>query len=65
MVERWFRKITDKRIRRGTFRNGSALIAAIEEYLNNHNSPAATALHGHLILVPGPIFRESGGAVPD
>lgn len=37
MVERWFREITDKRIRRGTFLNVSELIAAIEEYLNNHN----------------------------
>jgi transposase len=37
LVERWFREITDKRIRRGTFRNVPALIAAIEEYLNNHN----------------------------
>ncbi len=37
MVERWFREITDKRIRRGTFRSVSELIAAIEEYLTNHN----------------------------
>jgi len=37
LVERWFREITDKRIRRGTFRNVPALVAAIEEYLNNHN----------------------------
>ena len=37
MVERWFREITDKRIRRGTFRNVPALVAAIEEYLNHHN----------------------------
>lgn len=37
MVERWFREITDKRIRRGIFRNVSELIAAIEQYLNNHN----------------------------
>ncbi len=37
MVERWFREITDKRIRRGTFRSVSELIVAIEEYLNNHN----------------------------
>ena len=37
LVERWFREITDKRIRRGTFRNVAALIAAIEEYRNNHN----------------------------
>lgn len=37
MVERWFREITDKRIRRGTFRNVTTLIAAIKDYLDNHN----------------------------
>jgi transposase len=37
LVERWFREITEKRIRRGTFRNVPALIAAIEEYLSSHN----------------------------
>jgi transposase len=37
LVERWFREITDKRIRRGTFKNVPALIAAIEDYLNQHN----------------------------
>lgn len=37
LVERWFREITDKRIRRGSFRNVPELIAAIKEYLNNHN----------------------------
>jgi transposase len=37
MVERWFREITDKRIRRGVFRSVPDLIAAIEEYLANHN----------------------------
>jgi transposase len=37
MVERWFRDITDKRIRRGTFPNVQALIAAITQYLENHN----------------------------
>jgi len=37
MVERWFREITDKRIRRGVFRSVPELIAAIEEYLGNHN----------------------------
>jgi hypothetical protein len=37
MVERWFREITDKRIRRGVFRSVPALIAAIEDYMNNHN----------------------------
>lgn len=38
MVERWFREITDKRIRRGVFHSVPQLIAAIEEYLASHNS---------------------------
>ena len=37
LVERWFGEITDKRIRRGTFHNVRALIAAIKQYLDNHN----------------------------
>ena len=37
MVERWFRDITDKRIRRGVFKNVPELIDAIQEYLDNHN----------------------------
>jgi len=37
MVERWFREITDKRIRRGVFRSIPELIAAIEDYMNTHN----------------------------
>jgi transposase len=37
MVERWFREITDKRIRRGTFRSVSELIKAIEAYIEQHN----------------------------
>jgi transposase len=37
LVERWFREITVKRIRRGTFQNVPALIAAIRDYINNHN----------------------------
>lgn len=37
MVERWFREITDKRIRRGTFKSVPDLIAAIKEYLENNN----------------------------
>lgn len=38
MVERWFRNITDKAIRRGVFTSVPALIAAIEEYLAAHNA---------------------------
>lgn len=37
VVERWFREITDKRIRRGSFKNVPALIRAIQEYIQNHN----------------------------
>jgi len=37
LVERWFRELTDKRIRRGSFRNVRELIAAIREYTDNHN----------------------------
>ena len=37
LVERWFRDITDKRIRRGVFKSVPDLIQAIQAYLNNHN----------------------------
>src|SRR6266568_1406705 len=37
MVERFFRELTDKRIRRGSFQNVPELIAAIEDYLKCHN----------------------------
>ena len=37
MVERWFREITDKRIRRGSFKSVPDLINAIMRYLDNHN----------------------------
>ena len=39
LVERWFRELTEKRIRRGVFPSVKDLIAAIEEYLqvNNEN----------------------------
>ena len=37
LVERWFRDLTDKAIRRGVFYSVPNLIAAIEAYLNAHN----------------------------
>ena len=37
LVERWFRNITDKAIRRGVFKSVPDLIAAIEEYLSASN----------------------------
>lgn len=38
MVERWFRDLTAKRIRRGIFKSVAELIAAIEAYIQHHNS---------------------------
>jgi transposase/DNA-binding CsgD family transcriptional regulator len=37
LIERWFRELSQKRLRRGSFSSVPALIAAIEEYLSNHN----------------------------
>jgi len=37
LVERWFREITDKRIRRGTFTSVAKLQAAIDSYIQTHN----------------------------
>jgi len=37
LVERWFRELTDKALRRGAFHSVPDLIAAIEAYLNAHN----------------------------
>lgn len=37
MVERWFREITTKRIRRGSFRNVEQLETAIQDFIDTHN----------------------------
>ena len=37
LIERWFRDLTQKRIRRGTFRSVPDLIQAIMEYIDEHN----------------------------
>jgi transposase len=37
LVERWFRELTDKRLRRDSFKNVPALIAAITQYIDAHN----------------------------
>ena len=37
-VERWFRDLTDKNLRRGIFGSVPDLIASIESYLNAHNA---------------------------
>lgn len=38
LVERWFRDITEKRIRRGVFRSVPDLIQSIEEYIAHNNA---------------------------
>ena len=38
LVERWFRELTDKALRRGVFHSVPDLIAKIEEYLDAHNA---------------------------
>ncbi len=37
LVERWFRELTEKALRRGVFHSVPDLIAAIEDYLDAHN----------------------------
>jgi transposase len=37
LVERWFRELTDKALRRGSFNSVPDLITAIQEYLDAHN----------------------------
>jgi transposase len=40
LVERWFREITEKRIRRGAFRNVGELVKAITDYIAHNNDHA-------------------------
>jgi transposase len=40
LVERWFRDLTQQRLRRGTFRSVRQLQAAIFEYVEHHNDHA-------------------------
>lgn len=42
LVERWFREITDKRIRRGVFHSVQQLEAAIMEFIAKHNENPGT-----------------------
>ena len=37
LIERWFRELTDKMIRRGVFKSVDALIAAIMRFIQKHN----------------------------
>jgi transposase len=51
LVERWFRELTDKRIRRGVFQNVPVLIAAIHDYLSDHNQ------HPQVFVWSAPVER--------
>jgi transposase len=42
LVERWFREITDKRIRRGAFHSVGQLIDTIMDYIDQHNDDPKT-----------------------
>lgn len=42
LIERWFRDITQKRIRRGVFKSVEQLIAAIMDYIEQHNENPQT-----------------------
>jgi len=42
LVERWFREITDKRIRRGVFKSVKDLVQAIMGYIQRHNADPKT-----------------------
>ena len=36
-MERWFRELTDKALRRGAFHSVPDLITSIQEYIDSHN----------------------------
>jgi len=40
LVERWFREITDKRIRRSNFRSVSDVVEAVMDFIQTHNKDA-------------------------
>ena len=58
LLERWFREITDKRIRRGVFHSAAELTAAIMTYIAQHNENPGP-LHGP--PRPKTFWRKSTG----
>jgi len=58
LVERWFRELTEKRIRRDSFKSVPELIAAIEEYLAVTNaSPKPFVWHKSTQAIPDKIAK--------
>ena len=57
-VERWFAKITEKRIRRGSFESVRSLEKAIQDYLNyNNENPKPFVWTADADLILGKIER--------
>lgn len=44
VVERWFRDLTQHRLRRGVFRSVDQLVQAIREYVEHHNADPKSLL---------------------
>ena len=54
MVERFFRDLTEQRLRRGIFRDVEELIMAIGDYIDKHNdNPKALCLESQSIRYSG------------
>jgi transposase len=51
LVERWFRELTDKRVRRGVFRSLDELINAISNFIDAHNN------NSHRFIWTAPVQR--------
>lgn len=57
LVERWFRELTDKALRRGVFQSVPDLIEKIEEYLAAQRERDNVHLDGHHGSDPGKVAR--------
>ncbi len=59
LVERWFREITDKRIRRETFQSVCQLIDAIRGYIEEHNDNPKPFIWTAKAEDTGPPYRNA------
>ena len=57
-VERWFRDLDGKALRRGSFNSVPGLIAAIEDYLQANNEDPTRSCGRHRRVHPGPRSHE-------
>jgi hypothetical protein len=46
LIERWFRELTDKRVRRSVFRSVRELIDGSDKYIEHHNDQTDTVRAG-------------------